>query len=196
MTTGSDYSPTPPSQHDLTTALAQFDSDWGLIDQVLYGLCREYPGHDDRRTVTAKLAMIGRVYAAGLERRVTPPPGQQAIVAIADHVLKNGREVESIIQALDPAREPLDALSMTSIMEQHGRLTQLFQKVATDGKAPRSFASKYLHFHNPVVPIYDEYARRSLSRLVRWESAYAPFPLPPHGDRALPGLLHPLLPAL
>jgi hypothetical protein len=80
--------------------------------------------------------------------------------------------------------ELLDSSGMATIVEQHGRLTELLQKVATDGKAPRSFASKYLHFHRPVVPIYDEYARQTISRLVRWESSYAPFALPPHGDRA------------
>jgi hypothetical protein len=133
--------------------------------------------------VTAKLALVGRVYAAGLERRVTPPPGEQAIVVIGNHVLAHGSEVDDIIQTVASVREPLEPWSMESIVERHGRLTSLLQEVATDGKAPRSFASKYLHFHHPVVPIYDEYARRSLSRLVRRENAYQPFPLPPHGDR-------------
>lgn len=173
---------TVPSRHDLEVALSQFDADWGLVDEVLYGICREHPGHDDLRAVTAKLALVGRVYAAGLERRVTPPPGQQAIVVIAGYVLEHGTEIDDLIRALDSVDDPLDASAMTSIVEQHGRLTQLLQKVATDGKAPRSFASKYLHFHRPVVPIFDEYARQKLTRLVRWESSYAPFPLPPHGD--------------
>jgi hypothetical protein len=177
------YSLVVPSQHELAASLSRFDLDWGLVDEVLYRLCRDYPSHTDRRAVTAKLALIGRVYAAGLERRVTPPPGQQAIVVIADYVLEHGSEVDEIVRALDAVREPLDSLSMDSIVEQHGRLTRLLQKVATDDKAPRSFTSKYLHFHNPVVPIYDEYARQALSRLVHWQSSYAPFALPPHGDR-------------
>lgn len=182
MGTDPRHSLTAPQRHDLEAAFLRFDADWGLVDEVLYSLCREYPGHDDLRAVTAKLALVGRVYAAGLERLITPPPGQQAIVIIAGHVLRNGGEVDSILRALDPAGEPLDRVSMASIVEQHGRLTQLLQKAATDGKAPRSFASKYLHFHRPVVPIYDEYARQKINRLVRWESSYEPFPLPPHGD--------------
>jgi hypothetical protein len=123
------------------------------------------------------------VYAAGLERRVTPPPGEQAIVVIADHVLAHGSEVDGIIQTISSLREPLDRWSMESIVEQHGRLTSLLQRVATDGRAPRSFASKYLHFHHPVVPIYDEYARQALSRLVRWDRSNLPFPLPSGGDQ-------------
>jgi hypothetical protein len=172
-----------PSHRDLEVALSRFNADWGLVDQVLYGLCREHPGHDDLRTVTAMLALVGRVYAAGLERRVTPPPGQQAIVVIAHHVLRHGAEVDAIIQALHSVREPLDFQSMGLIVEQHGHLNRLLQKVATDGKAPRSFSSKYLHFHNPVIPIYDEYTRQSLSRMVPWERSYTLVSLPPHGDR-------------
>jgi hypothetical protein len=183
MASNSNYSLTPPSQDDLTAALAQFNADWGLIDEVLYGLCREHPGHDDRRAVTAKLAMVGRVYAAGLERRVTPPPGQQAIVVIADYILEHGNEVDDIIQALGSVDEPLDSAAMATIVEQHGRLTELLREVATDHKAPRSFASKYLHFHRPMVPIYDEYARQAITRQVRWESSYAPFSPPSHADR-------------
>ena len=134
--------------------------------------------------VTAKIALVNRVYEAGLERRVTPPPGEQAIVVIAQFALEHKRELDDEIQALVCVREPLDARSMALIVEQHGRLTRLLQGVSTDGKAPRSFASKYLHFHRPVVPIYDEYARSSISRLVPWDSASHRFPSRTEGDRS------------
>ena len=172
-----------PSQRELNQCVAEFQRDWGLVDDALYDLCRRHPGHTDRSEVTAKIAMVGRVYAAGLERRVTPPPGQQAIAVIAKYAREHGGEIDRIIMALDPVQEPLDPASMSLIVEQHGRLTALLRAVATDGKAPRSFASKYLHFHRPFVPIYDEYARQKLSRLVRWESSCLPFALSASGDR-------------
>ena len=34
----------------------------------------------------------------------------------------------------------------------HGRFTRLLVGVTSDGKSPRSFAAKYLHFHNHAVP--------------------------------------------
>jgi hypothetical protein len=172
-----------PTQHELNKCSAQFQLDWRLVDEVLYDLCRTHPDHADRQSVTAKLAIVGRVYSAGLERRVTPPTGQQAITVIADYVLDHGSRVDQIIRALDSVCDPLDASSMGMIVEQHGLLTMLLQERATDGKAPRSFASKYLHFHRHFVPIYDEYARRKLSRLVRWDRSYIPFAMPAHGDR-------------
>jgi hypothetical protein len=36
---------------------------------------------------------------------------------------------------------------------------------------PRSFVSKYLHFHNPAVPIYDKVADSALRRKIRWKKS-------------------------
>ena len=129
-----------PTQRELDDCAAEFQGDWGLVDEVLYDLCRRYPGHTNRGVVTAKLALVGRVYAAGLERRVTPPPGQQAITVVARYVFEHGSEVDRIIEGLDQVREPLDTVSMRLIVELHGSLTELLRKGTTDGKAPRSFA--------------------------------------------------------
>lgn len=87
-----------PSASQLADATTAFDQDWGGVDDVLYELCREHPGHADRRTATAKLALIGRAYSAGLERRVTPPKGQQAITVIAEFVHAHHSEVDAIIE--------------------------------------------------------------------------------------------------
>jgi hypothetical protein len=54
--------------------------------------------------------------------------------------------------------------------------------VATDGKAPRSFAAKYLHFHQPLVPIYDSYTLARLTKLVRWDAQQIPFAQPSDAD--------------
>ena len=54
--------------------------------------------------------------------------------------------------------------------------------MTTTGKTPRSFAAKYLHFHEPVVPIYDEYARITLTGLVRWNGNALPFAKPAGAD--------------
>lgn len=44
---------------------------WDLGNQVLYDLCRQYPGHTDEQAVIAKIWLIGRTYAAAIERRWT-----------------------------------------------------------------------------------------------------------------------------
>ena len=171
-----------PTADQLAEATAAFDQDWGGVDDVLYELCREHPGHSDRRTATAKLALIGRAYSAGLERRVTPPKGQQAITVIADFVHAHQAEVDAIIEGLADVKEPLTARTMQDVVGLHGRFTELLREVATDGKAPRSFAAKYLHFHHPVVPIYDSYAAIGIARHVRWDSKNLPFDPPDEAD--------------
>jgi hypothetical protein len=176
-----------PRQIDLDSSSRTFDQDWGAVDELLYQVCREHPGHTDRRWTTAKVALIDRAYAAGLERRVSPPEGQQAIVVIADYCHLHGAEIDEILQPLHQIEEPLSLEDMVTIVAVHGRLTELLVGVTTDGKSPRSFVSKYLHFHHPTVPIYDSYALAGIVHAVRWDASLIPFACPPGGDRVADG---------
>ena len=171
-----------PTQQDLDVAVAAFESDWGAVDEVLYGLCERHPDHSDRRAVTAKVALVDRAYSAGLERQVKPNEGEQAIVKIAAFMFDHASEVDEIIADLAPLREPLDGTVMTAIVHQHGRFTKLLRRVTARDTAPRSFASKYLHFHRPVLPIYDGYAATRLSALVPWDAKQAPSDQPAGSD--------------
>lgn len=172
-----------PRQSELDAHSQAFDQDWGGVDAVLYGLCRDHPGHGERRRLTAKLALIDRVYAAGLERLVVPPTGQQSIIVIADFFEAHAAEMDELLAAL-PHREPRCADDMSAIVAIHGRLLERLLPLVTGGKAPRSFASKYLHFHDPAVPIYDSYALATVTRLVRWDRHVVPFDPPTHSDDA------------
>jgi len=169
-----------PTGAELASVATASDLDWGGVDDVLYSVCAESPAHTDRRTITAKLALVGRAYSAGLERCVSPPTGQQAITVIADYVTAHGADVDAAMAPVLDLGEPLACGDVQSIVSAHGALLDVLRGVTTTGKTPRSFAAKYLHFHNPVVPIYDEYARIKLTKLVPWDSAFVPFPRP-HG---------------
>ena len=171
-----------PCAEQLEKAASAFAADWGGVDEVLYGICSRYPGHAVRREVTAKLVLIDRAYAAGFERRVTPPSGSQAITVIAEFMLAHGEEIDGIIAGLAALQEPVTATSMEQIVRAHGQLQALLRQVTTDGKAPRSFAAKYLHFHRPVVPIYDSYAATRLVQLVPWKEVQPALAKPPGAD--------------
>lgn len=54
-----------PTANQLVEATEAFDLDWGAVDDVLYGICRQYPDHANRRGLIAKLALINRAYSAG-----------------------------------------------------------------------------------------------------------------------------------
>lgn len=107
---------TLPTTEQLAAAAHSFDQDWGGVDDVLYRLCAKSPGHSSRRTVTAKLALVGRAYSAGLERCVTPPKGEQAITVIADFVTAHGNEVDAIIEPVRLLEEPLTDAALKSIV--------------------------------------------------------------------------------
>jgi hypothetical protein len=176
-----------PSQAHIDQSSRAFDKDWGAVDEVLYRLCREHPLHADPRWATAKVALIGRAYSAGLERRVTPPKGQQSISVIARYFEDHAAQIDEVLGGLASVQEPLSAESMVRIVQVHGRFVTLLVDMTSDGKSPRSFAAKYLHFHNPVVPVYDSYALAAIIRLVPWDAADIPFPCPPGGDAAPDG---------
>ena len=172
-----------PSADQLQFAADRFDRDWGAVDEALYGVCARSPGHGDLRTVTAKIALVGRAYSAGLERCVTPPPGVQAITVIADHLHSHGGEVDHLIAELRKDREPLDADAMSRIVDCHGRFTALLGATPGCHRMPRSFAAKYLHFHHAAVPIYDSYAATRLGKVVRWDSGDIPVSRPHGADQ-------------
>ena len=54
--------------------------------------------------------------------------------------------------------------------------------ITRKNQSTRSFVSKYMHFHNPAVPIYDSVATAALRRVVRWHDGLAVFDLPPDAD--------------
>jgi len=42
---------------------------WNLGNDVLYQLCKKYPEHKTPEEIAAKIWLIGRAYAAAIERR-------------------------------------------------------------------------------------------------------------------------------
>lgn len=49
---------------------------WHIGDEVLYDMCRKYPAHDREDVIAAKAWLIGRAYAAAIERGAARDPGE------------------------------------------------------------------------------------------------------------------------
>ena len=58
--------------------------------------------------------------------------------------------MDAIIDSLRGTREPLIVAKLEAIVRQHGLLCRLISPLLRDGRWPRSFAAKYLHFHCPA----------------------------------------------
>jgi len=142
----------------LGPALEQYHERWGILDEELYGLCDRHPGHSDLAAVLAKVAIIGRTYATRIEATMaggrSESPGA-VVYQVAEILRKNGEELDSMLASL-PSGPSLDASSLESIVRAHGIITMWLAQQPS-GNAPKSFVSKYMHFHRPCVPIYDSY---------------------------------------
>lgn len=145
---------------------------WITYD-TLRSLCRRHPEHTSRNCVAAKVWIIGRTYSTQIERKVKSDGGQgSALHQVVTFMHENCGTIDESIGGLPNYDEmPLDDSLLPNIISAHGALVELL-KVVTGGHAARSFASKYLHFHRPVVPIYDSVTSGVLSKLVRWRRIF------------------------
>ena len=59
------------TKEKVNTAIA--GNDWDLGNKILYDMCQQYPFHNKSSEVIAKVWLIGRSYAAAIERRKDTP---------------------------------------------------------------------------------------------------------------------------
>jgi len=154
-----------PLDRELILRATNDDADpWLIGNAALYQLCRDHPRHSDERAVIAKLWLIGRAYAAAIERR---KPDRSAIVGDRFYTEVIGpaiarSKLDRFLAKLPARGDP--ASSATVALQLHGFLVTEFRKLT--GLEKRSLASKYLHFHRPdIFFIYDDRAVKAVRRL-------------------------------
>ena len=126
----------------------------------LYNLCcRHRPGHRSLADVYPKVAIINRVYAAGLSRSFKAPSGG-AEMAVTDGLIRLADLIEQSLK--DLAGRQFDRQSAARVVELHGKVAKGLLPY-TDNTWQQSFVSKYLHFHCDIIPIYDSYADHAIS---------------------------------
>lgn len=125
---------------------------------MLYQLCRDYPDHKSPEVITAKVWLIGRSYAAAIERgRTTEEDGDSFYESRVVPKIQASR-LDEHIDRVRQFRE-INLESIPTILTTHKYLTDLFAQIS--GKDKRSLASKYLHFHCPsLFFLYDSRAAR------------------------------------
>lgn len=153
-------------------------SGWG--NEVLYQMCRDAPGHKSIDVVASKLWLIGRSYAAQLERGAGENfhPERAAWLLIRSDFDRDLKKTEGI------KRPCLDNLG--KILEVHKRLVDLLAESLPPGckrKIRRSLASKYLHFHKPdVFFLYDSISSKNLRKRLGRDRPACPDKLKSSGD--------------
>jgi hypothetical protein len=146
------------SEAELTKARSK--TKWDLGNDVLYRLCKKHPHHAKDDEIIAKTWLIGRSYAAAIERRRTAAAGSDDfyVGTVAPTIRRSG--IDSWLRAL-PTKNGTAEKCAAAAIETHKRVLNLFKQIT--GLEKRSLASKYLHFHRPdLFFIYDSRAMKAI----------------------------------
>lgn len=142
---------------------------WSFGNQILYDMCLKNPSHTNENVIIGKIWLIGRSYAAAIERikEKSVPSDDFYSDVVAPHFLQFGVELDDKLKYLKSTTEvSLDNLQ--EILYVHKFLVNQITEITKLEK--HSLASKYLHFHLPNhFFIYDSRAAGSITRFVHKE---------------------------
>ena len=141
------------------------DKKWMLGNNILYKMCLDYPNHVNLEEIRAKIWLIGRSYAAAIERRSKKRHINDDFYdyVVEEFIKFNKRtKFDSKLQSLK--NKEFNEETLKEILLIHKELVQFFNELT--GKEKRSLASKYLHFHSPIFPIYDSRAKNSINQII------------------------------
>lgn len=137
---------------------------WNLGNDVLYQLCKQHPKHKAPDVIAAKIWLIGRAYAAAIERRKNKDEENDNFYASRVVPIIQKSLLDNYLEKTTKFKKITDE-SILLILETHKYLTDVFTCVS--GIEKRSLASKYLHFHCPhLFFLYDSRAVASLRSLL------------------------------
>lgn len=134
---------------------------WDIGNRTLYDLCARHPHHREIDCIVAKVWLIGRSYAAAIERRRDKGEvgSDDFYLKVVGPTIKQAR-VDAWFRNLHSLRQPDSAVAVPV----HAKLTRLFSVIS--GIEKRSLASKYLHFHFPeAFYIFDARAAKAIRSL-------------------------------
>ena len=163
------------TKEEIEKALA--NDAWDLGNQVLYDVCSRHPKHKSQQEILAKVWLIGRSYAAALERRKNKSSDSVGDLFYEDKVVPKIRnsEIDSWIGSFKNNSRPEEAI------EAHFKLTNLFYEISELEK--RSLASKYLHFHRPdLFFIFDSRAMKAIRKIFLDDKKPLPILSPKEAD--------------
>lgn len=147
------------------------NENWVLANNILYEMCKKYPYHDNEHEIVAKIWLIGRSYAAAIERRKNKVDGEDVdsfyYDSVAPLIKSKQIQIDEKIKGLkELPKDVIDIANYKEAFECHAYLIKIFKDLTQMEK--RSLASKYLHFHKPEsMFIYDSVTKNNITSIVR-----------------------------
>jgi hypothetical protein len=151
-------------QQALTQAKENYEASWQPVDAELYDLCRRRSSQRTFADVYTKVAIVGRIYEAGIVRAARSSGHPEAEVARG--LTKQADLLDEALHVL--AHSQFDRATAAQIIELHGRVSRGLLPHTGDVWLT-SFVSKYLHFHCNIVPVYDSTAAGRIGHFVDWD---------------------------
>ena len=139
-------------------------TEWDFGNEVLYKLCKENFEHKEKDKIIAKVWLIGRSYAAAIERRKnkTDINDNFYIKTVAPAFEKS--YLDKYLLSFRIEKE-ISINNIEKILAVHNYLIQIIKEIT--GMEKRSFCSKYLHFHLPnLFFIYDSRSVAALRNFI------------------------------
>jgi len=162
-------------------AVADYQEKWREADAVLYKLCRRHPTHTEASAVYAKVCIIGRVYATGIERHVATHNGQGRAMDVLGRALhESATQIDTLLADLNNVAGRLTVDALRNAVEKHGAFCRVLAAITRGSNAVRTFAAKYLHFHVSAIPMLDNLAMGQARKLCRFRPGIQAF-VPPNG---------------
>ena len=138
---------------------AQKSRGYDFSNKILYDLCSQNPSHEEEEIIIAKVLMIGRVYAAAIERR---KDGIKYRDYYTQNVAPNMKNVDKILRPLTEGSEN----TSEETLRIHKEVQEVFKVISNQNKP--SLTSKYLHFHFPdLFYIFDSVANNKSRRVLK-----------------------------
>ena len=140
-------------------------SPWDYGNQVLYDLCRDNFLHVEDDKIIAKVWLIGRAYAASIERgRKTESINDDFYIKDVAPIFRNSELDKMLLPLKDFNR--ITEENLISVLQAHNYFVKLALELT--GLEKRSLGSKYLHFHLPdLFFIYDSRVVRAMRKIVK-----------------------------
>jgi hypothetical protein len=138
------------------------DASWDAANQVLYDLCRLHPKHDDEGVNIAKVWLIGRAYAAAIERgSKSEHHGDDLYTKRVGPALRRS----GMDKVIEPVRKLIQP-DAKIVCKAQAAIAVRFRRISKRNHP--SLASKYLHFHCPAAAyIFDSRAKRAIEHLTK-----------------------------
>ena len=112
-----------PSRKDYDRIIKKERATAKLSDKTLYDLCRKYPKHKKRAHIHAKIWLIARAMATGIERQIKSDKTRtgSALAKLEQHIERNSSKIENIFRELCRITGTLDEDNLRKIVSYHGR---------------------------------------------------------------------------